>query len=111
MQVEANEQKIVINKRNEILFVQLNEILFIERYNQKTLIHTTDTEITLTISLKDLSSKLPDYFVRTHKSFIVNKHSLKELKMLNKSTYEAVYCNRKSALINKEALNLLTEVC
>lgn len=105
MKIETERDKLIIKKRGRIIFLNVDEILFLERFGANTLIHTQDNEIKINNTLKEVASYLPDYFVRAHRSFVINKSLLKELKLINDNTYEALYPNEKSALINKKVVN------
>ncbi|KQO17846.1 LytTR family DNA-binding domain-containing protein [Paenibacillus sp. Leaf72] len=104
MNIQLVHNRLIIAKRDQIVYLDLSEIIFIERIGQKTLIHTDTQEIYVYVSLKDLMGILPDMFVRSHKSFIVNVFNLKELNFFNRNTYEAYYKNRKTALVSKRVI-------
>ncbi|WP_010495996.1 LytTR family DNA-binding domain-containing protein [Paenibacillus elgii] len=104
MNIQLSQNRLIIVKRNQIMYISLSDIIFIERIRQKTLIHTDAQEIIVYISLKDLMRILPDIFIRSHKSFIINVQNLKELNLFNRNTFEAYYKNRKTALVSKQVL-------
>lgn len=53
--------------------IYLKDILFIESYKDQIRINLTDRSIELRYKISDFESKLPDdYFIRTHKSFIIS---------------------------------------
>ena len=61
--------------------VQFRDILFFEASVKKVLIHTKGQEIGYYDSIENLTSSLPPYFIRCHRSFIVNTRMVKELRM------------------------------
>lgn len=64
--------------------VSLNDILFIEGKGNYTTYHLIDSiRITAYGSVKKALEPLPNYFVRVHKSFIVNKKEIKSFDSLN----------------------------
>lgn len=105
--IEGDGKRLVIVKRNSVHYVIVEEILFIERLKHETLIHTLHECLSVYISLKEIYTYLPACFIRAHKSYIVNKHNLREMTNLNKNTYEAMFSNRKTALVNKNMLDSL----
>jgi len=56
------------------------DILFFEASVKKVLIHTKGQEIGYYDSIENLADSLPPHFIRCHRSFIVNKHMVKELR-------------------------------
>ncbi len=57
------------------LFLIVKEIIYIEVYGHNLKIHTMDNDyISKSESLKNVLSMLPSFFVKCHKSFVVNTH-------------------------------------
>ncbi|MFC0213292.1 LytTR family DNA-binding domain-containing protein [Paenibacillus chartarius] len=108
MILEIKNNRFMIIRRDGIQFVDFDEIIYLERFRQHTLLQTTgESEIPVAISLNKISPMLPDSFVRTHRSFIVNIKFIKEVRLMNKNVYEAPFLNGKSALISKRCLSAL----
>ncbi|EGA91403.1 response regulator [Planococcus donghaensis MPA1U2] len=107
MNLTIKSNKLVIIKRDRILFIPLNEIFNFERFNQKTYIQTYNEEIHIRDSLKYLETILPEQFKRTHRSFIINTEHVRELKVLNNNTYEAFLPGDNQALVNRELIKLV----
>lgn len=105
MKITVQDNKLLIFKRNRIVLLPLEKLLFIERFNQKTYVHTFNEEIVLTNSLKSLQSILPNNFLKAHRSFIINKNLICELKAINDRTYEAIFEVDKQALVSKDYMN------
>lgn len=62
--------------------IPLNEILFIECHQKKSLIHTKAGVLSLPVPLYRMKEALPsDLFLQTHRSFLVN---LKNISHINK---------------------------
>jgi DNA-binding LytR/AlgR family response regulator len=107
LKVEEIKGKLVVTKRNKIVLLKLNEIVYIERMGTTSVINTFVDEIPINMTLKELENFLSDDFARVHRSFIVNKSLLKELNTLNENTYEAVFSEEKTALVNRKLINLI----
>jgi len=107
MHLETNHERLLVYKKNQVLYLYHSEVLFIERINKQTIVHTTHGEFAVNLPLKSFEEVLPDTFVRAHKSYIVNKVKLRELNLFNKNTYEALFPNRKTALVNKDCISVL----
>ncbi|MNJ44864.1 LytTr DNA-binding domain protein [compost metagenome] len=109
MILENVEDRLIIKKRNHILLLDIDEIMFIERCRSHSIINTLYEEILINNTLKEIIGLLPKEFVRGHRSFIVNKKLIKELVLLNENVYEAVYTDNKYALIHKKSLEFILE--
>ncbi|WP_372482345.1 LytTR family transcriptional regulator DNA-binding domain-containing protein [Priestia megaterium] len=109
MKIKKCEENLIIQKRNEIYFLVFLDILYIERFGNLTIIHTEEDEISIRFSLHRLIDFLPSYFIRSHKSYIVNIKKVKQMKVLagDSTTYEAFFKYEKSALITKDKVSLL----
>ena len=60
-----------------------NNIFYIERNQRYSYICTNDDIIKTQTSLNELKSKLPNYFIRSHNSYIFNAKYLLEIKRTN----------------------------
>lgn len=57
--------------------VDVDDIIYLEAINQKKYLKTTKDCIELTrTSMAGMMNRLPDYFIRCHKSFIINKNRI-----------------------------------
>jgi len=60
--------------------VPFKDIMFFEASSKKVTIHTKGQEISYYDSIESLSASLPEYFIRCHRSYIVNVRQIKELR-------------------------------
>ena len=60
--------------------VQFKDILFFEASNKKVKLRTTGQEICYYDSIEKLESILPPYFIRCHRSFVVNVRKVLEMR-------------------------------
>ncbi|MED4219516.1 LytTR family DNA-binding domain-containing protein [Priestia megaterium] len=111
MKIQKYDDNLIIKKRNEIYFLSFLEILYIERFGNLTIIHTDEQEIEIRFSLYKLKDLLPNYFLRSHKSYIVNIKKVKQMKIIgnDSTTYEAFFDYEKSALITRDKLTAFIE--
>lgn len=66
---------------DRVIFVRLDEISYFQADEKYVSLVTKHAKsYILDSSLKKLEDKLPSYFIRVHKSHIVNKHLLKEIR-------------------------------
>lgn len=76
---EATSLPVKVGDR--VIFVRLDEVSYIQADEKYVTVVTKHTKsYVLDSSLKRLEEKLPGYFIRVHKSFLVNKNLLKEIR-------------------------------
>jgi len=94
--------KISVKVSNEIFLINPTEILFIEKLEKRTQIHTNSDVFKITQNLNELENKLEDNFLRVHKSFIVNLDKISKIKEISSRSYEIGFekCN-KVALMSR----------
>jgi two-component system LytT family response regulator len=75
-----NQKKITISTEGKLIFLKLDEILFVESDgNYCTLFLLDNQKILVTKKLKEIDSLLPDEsFFRIHNSYIINLNKIKE---------------------------------
>jgi two-component system LytT family response regulator len=73
-------KKITINTDGRLLFLDIDDIIFVESDGNYSIIYTMDNKkIVITKKLKEVDALLPDhFFFRIHNSFIVNLTKIKE---------------------------------
>jgi len=70
---------IILNDKNERTFVSLNDINFIEGFGAYTKVHTDQKVFVVSKTLQRFLDMLPDFFVRTHRSYAVHMQHVKYL--------------------------------
>lgn len=71
-------------KLNRNLVLKADDILFIEKNKSNACIHTKDNIYISSLSLNNILEKLPKYFFRTSRSFVVNKNKIISIDKKNK---------------------------
>lgn len=69
---KRRSKRLDIKLQNSILFLPMEDILFIEKESRKTVIHTKDEKYETNEPLNELETRLDHYFLKTHRSYIVN---------------------------------------
>lgn len=91
-----NFQRLVIRTAGRIVFLDLNEIDWIEAAANYVRIHTGKDAYLLRDGIGHMSAKLdPKRFVRIHRSFIVNVNRIRELQSCDNGEYIALLKNGK----------------
>ncbi|WP_240839629.1 LytTR family DNA-binding domain-containing protein [Acidaminobacter sp. JC074] len=77
--------------------IPINDIVCFETSHKKRqlILHTLEDAILISGTIKELEENLPDNFIRCHKSFVLNKDKIKEIK-ISKKPYQAVFSEHKS---------------
>ncbi|APG65745.1 DNA-binding response regulator [Tenacibaculum todarodis] len=75
-----NQRKITVSTDGKLIFLESDEILFVESEGNYSTIHTIgNKKIVLTKKLKEVDQLLPsNHFFRIHNSFIINLNKIKE---------------------------------
>ncbi|MDI6707278.1 MAG: LytTR family DNA-binding domain-containing protein [Bacillota bacterium] len=87
--------RITIRTGDEILFIMVGEIIFIERQGRQTLVHMLDNIHEIDMFLNELEGILPQNFLRVHKSFIVNADKIKRIREVSRRSYEIEFYDYK----------------
>jgi len=73
---EGTSSYIYVNVNKKHHRINYDDILYAESLKDYVRIHTTSTSITTKEKISDFESKLPSYFLRTHRSYIVNTRKI-----------------------------------
>jgi len=84
-----NEEKteITIRSDRKNILIKLNDILLIESLGDYVKIHLLENTYTTKERISNLESRLPKSFIRTHRSFIVNKD---QIEFYNKEYFQVL---------------------
>ncbi len=78
--VPQNKEEFIVLKENKALHkVFFNDIQYIEAFGDYVKVHTRSKTITTHSTFSKLMASLPNYFLRTHKSFSVNLNKMNHL--------------------------------
>lgn len=77
----------VFSTREGTIRVPYAQILYFEARNKKIVLCTERTETEFYTTLESLVQKMPDYFLRCHKGFIVNKYFVDRMELGRNSLY------------------------
>ena len=69
-----NNEVFVFSTREGTIRVPYSQILYFEARNKKIVLCTSRSEMDFYSTLESITQKVPKYFLRCHKGFIVNKH-------------------------------------
>ncbi len=88
IQSEKLSEKLMIKGKEQIAFVDKEDIIFIERRENNTLILTKEEVYRTSVSLTSLEEKLnPKDFMRSHKSYIISLNRISKIEPYGRWTY------------------------
>lgn len=97
---EKSLSRILVKGRESMSFVDIDEIVLVQRENNSTVIYTTGDSFVTSAKMSDIEQKLdPEKFLRSHKSYIINLTKLKTIEPYGRWTYIVTFKD-----INKDAL-------
>lgn len=104
-------EKIIIKNKDCNRFIDKDNVIFVERENGETIIYTENEIYKTSMSLSALEEKFEGgNFLRTHKSYIVNKDKIKEIYPYGRWTYIIKFSSgTKSALMTQAKYEILKE--
>lgn len=103
---ETSKEVLFIKTDKQLKKVKIDDILFVEAMQNYIKVLTFDQSIIAHMSLKTIKEILPDYFIQTHKSYLVSKYKIDKIKG-NEITIEG-HKIPISVRLKKEVLNSLS---
>ncbi|WP_409300728.1 LytR/AlgR family response regulator transcription factor [Peribacillus sp. SCS-155] len=88
----SSKKDLMVKQQNSINFVPFNDIIFIERFDRKTVIHTTNKQYETYDSLSSFEGSLDSRFLFSHRSYIINMDHLEKIEN-NGQSYMAFFKN------------------
>ncbi|MDD4568787.1 MAG: LytTR family DNA-binding domain-containing protein [Tepidanaerobacteraceae bacterium] len=94
-------RKLPVRVKNRVLFLNMDDIIFIEKNGKDTTIHTRRGLFMCNENLKSIESDLGCNFYRTHKSYIINIGIIEWIESLGDSYEISFYNYDKKAYMSK----------
>lgn len=97
---EKGLDKLLVKGRESMSFIDIKDIILIQRENNSTVIYTKQDSFTTSASLSDIETKLDaEQFMRSHKSYLINVSQIKKIEPYGRWTYIVTFKD-----LNKDAL-------
>lgn len=105
-----NHQKIIIDTDGKLMFLKIDDILYIESDgNYSTFYMTKNQKIVVTKKIKEIDAFLPaNYFFRIHNSFIININKIKEF--VKNEAYVVMESNEKIPVARQRKSDFLNKL-
>ncbi len=104
-------QKVIVDNGKNIGFIDLKDILFFKADHKYTIVHTSDGAYLINKSLNYLGDKLPNVFVRIHKSYLVNLLRVNNMLKSDNGKYSVVINDKSQSRlpVSRQGRTKLTE--
>lgn len=97
---ERGLDRLLVKGKESMSFIDIKDIILIQRENSSTVIYTKQDSFTTSASLSDIENKLdPEQFMRSHKSYLINVSQIKKIEPYGRWTYIVTFKD-----LNKDAL-------
>lgn len=85
---ERGLDKLLVKGKESMSFIDIKDIILVQRENNSTVIYTKQDSFTTSISLSDIEAKLDsEQFMRSHKSYLINISQIKKIEPYGRWTY------------------------
>lgn len=95
------KNKLAIKSNQATLYLTIEDILYIEKEGRKSILHTEEDRYESLDSLQELEDRLPDFFFKTHRSYLVNLRKIIKIKSLGETYIAEFAVPEKLAYISK----------
>ncbi|GEA16540.1 DNA-binding response regulator [Moorella sp. E308F] len=103
--------KLALKSRGEIILIDLNEIVFIEKSGKNTtIVHTVKRDYTTSQTIGELVEQLErhDCFQRVHKSYLINLNMVERISPFADNSFVVRFAGyKKDALISRNNIELV----
>lgn len=101
--------RIIVEKGNKYVNIQVNDILYLEAYGDYSKIHTLNNNYLSSKGIGDLESRLdPEKFLRIHRSYIVNWNAVDVIDKQGKS-YLLNLKNKEQLRVSRNNVSLIKD--
>ncbi len=77
--LEQQQKFLEILSQNKAVRICISEVRYVESDKRTVIFHETDAEQSCYAKLDDVENELPGYFIRCHKSYLVNMNQIKRI--------------------------------
>ena len=101
---ERGLDKLLVKGKESMSFIDIKDIILVQRENSSTVIYTKQDSFTTSASLSDIEAKLDtEQFMRSHKSYLINVSQITKIEPYGRWTYIVTFKHLdKDALMTVE---------
>ena len=106
LEVKKDIKTLTVKIGDKILLIKLESIIYIEAEDKYVFLHTADGKKRLTdFTIGSLEQKLPDLFVRIHRSYMINSDHIKEIRRSFNGAFVFVMNNIENTRLSSSRAN------
>jgi two-component system LytT family response regulator len=109
IETEGKISRIVVKNNNTVEILPIPEIFYLEAQDDYIYIFSTKGRFIKKDTLKKYEKSLPEHFVRTHRSYIVNVNYIDKLEHYNKESYLILLKDQSKVKVSKQGYKLLKD--
>jgi len=110
--VLSEPERIVVKSLGKIHFINVNDIIWVQAYDYYIKIHVDGKFYLVRQSLKSMESRLPEeVFYRVHKSNIVNRLYIENIKSKHNGDYELTLSTGTTVNMSRNYKACIKEIC
>ncbi|MBQ3584656.1 MAG: response regulator transcription factor [Lachnospiraceae bacterium] len=77
---QSQKQYITFTNRSGMVTLEIDNILYIESRGRYLFIYSEHTdEVKIIMTMSEIENQLPDFFVKSHRSYIINIHKIRKI--------------------------------
>ncbi|WHY00428.1 LytTR family DNA-binding domain-containing protein [Neobacillus sp. DY30] len=95
------KNKLAIKSNHTFVYILIEDILYIEKEGRKLIVHTDKDRYESVESLQEMEDRLPKYFFKTHRSYLVNLRKIVKIKPFGETYIAEFNVPDKKANISK----------
>lgn len=103
-------KKLLIKSKNKFIYLSVEDILFIEKEGRKSILHTIGERYETTESLQELEESLPNYFYKSHRSYLINLNKIEKIEPCGETYLVYFSSSEKVAHISRLKINKVFEL-
>lgn len=109
--IDNKINKITVAKNNEIVFIDFNEIFYLEAQDDYVQIFSSKGKFLKKRTMKFFEENLPqNEFVRIHRSYIARIEKIKKLEKFEKDNYHLLLIDNSKLPVSRSGYNLLKSI-
>lgn len=102
-------EKVVVKSGSKINIIKVAEILYLQAEGDYVIIYNENSRFIKEETMKNLESQLPPYFIRVHRSFIVNTNYISRIELYEKQRYNITLKNGQQIKASISGYKILKE--
>ena len=104
LKISKQLNSVIIINNNTHSFSKINDIIIIKSEDEYIRIYNPKKSCLILGTLSKIINELPNYFIKSHRSNIINITKIKEIKTITKKRYTAIMINNMEIPLIKSAL-------